>query len=263
MANISIDIEQVVREVMAELGLAPKPRADSPEKASGDASGNASGETASGNSAEAKTSGPVKARSFSPGELAIASRVVTLAELDGKLGNGVRRVLVPLRAIVTPSVRDELRRKNVELVYDQVKTDGDKRPAGTALAVVVHGGQTDAEVLTKALAGDGIPVESQVLDCVIAAADRLAERLAGGGVLAVLLTKHTAAAACLANRLPGVRAVLGVDPAAVADDAAAVGANLLIVDPARNGLFRARQIIGQFYRQGPQNCPKVFQERLK
>lgn len=193
----------------------------------------------------------------------MTSRVVTLAELDGRLANGVRRVVVSQRAVVTPSVRDELRRRNVELVYGEAKPNGAPQAAAATLAVVIHGNPADAEGLTKALANDGIPVESHATDCILAATDQLAKRLADGTPLGLLLTKHTAAAVCLANRLPAVRAVLGFDPATVARDAAAVGANLLVVDPARNGLFRAKQIIGQFYRQGPQGCPKVFQERLK
>ena len=251
MANISIDIEQVVREVMAQLGLAAPPRADSPQPQPSPAK------------PDGPPSSPPQAAAPSPGELAVSSRVVTLAELDGRLTNGVRRVMVPQRAIVTTAVRDELRRRNVELVYGQPKSNGAPQAAAAALPVVIHGNPSDAEALTKALGGAGIPIELHSTDCIFAAMDHLTKRLAGGAPLGVLLTRHTAAAVCLANRLAGVRAILGLDPAAVAGDAAAVGANLLVVDPARHGLFRAKQIIGQFYRQGPQDCPKVFQKRLQ
>jgi hypothetical protein len=50
-----------------------------------------------------------------PRELVIAERVVTLERIAGRLG-GVRRVVVRSRAVVTPSVRDELRDRKIELV---------------------------------------------------------------------------------------------------------------------------------------------------
>ena len=50
-----------------------------------------------------------------PRELVVVERVVTLERIAGRLG-GVRRVVVPPRAVVTPSVRDELRDRKIELV---------------------------------------------------------------------------------------------------------------------------------------------------
>ncbi len=256
MANVSIDIERVVREVMAELGLAaPPPRAESPRP------------VAQSPAADAKPSGETTARPpANPpcDELAVTSRVITLGELDGKLNGSIRRLVVPPRAVVTPSVRDELRRRNVDLVFGQA--NGKPREAaetGTALAVVAHGMPADAEGLIKALAAEGISVQPQQTECLLAASDRLAEQLAAGDRLGLLLTKYSAAAVCLANRMPGVRAILGTDTATVAADAASVGANLLVVNPVQSGLFRSRKIIGQFYRQGLQPCPAVFQQRLK
>jgi hypothetical protein len=49
--------------------------------------------------------------------LRLSERLVTLATLDGRL-SGVSRVIVPMRAVVTPAVRDELRRKNIRLEKD-------------------------------------------------------------------------------------------------------------------------------------------------
>lgn len=45
----------------------------------------------------------------------VSENVVAMASLDGKL-NGVQRVVVGLRAIVTPAVKDELRDRGIELV---------------------------------------------------------------------------------------------------------------------------------------------------
>ena len=47
--------------------------------------------------------------------LTVDARVITLSELDGKL-EGVQQLRVGSRAILTPSVRDELRAKEIEIV---------------------------------------------------------------------------------------------------------------------------------------------------
>lgn len=48
-------------------------------------------------------------------ELVIDDRVISLASVEGKL-SGVSQLVVRKKAVVTPSVKDELRQKNVELV---------------------------------------------------------------------------------------------------------------------------------------------------
>lgn len=48
-------------------------------------------------------------------DLHVDSKVVALASLEGKL-NGVRRVIVESRAIVTPAAKDELRDLEIELI---------------------------------------------------------------------------------------------------------------------------------------------------
>ncbi len=47
--------------------------------------------------------------------LTVDARVITMSELEGKLG-GVRQLRVRSRALLTPSVRDELTTKKIEIV---------------------------------------------------------------------------------------------------------------------------------------------------
>ena len=47
-------------------------------------------------------------------ELTVSDRLVTLATLQGKL-DGIKHVIVPRRSVVTPSVRDELNQRMIEL----------------------------------------------------------------------------------------------------------------------------------------------------
>ncbi|MBL9081025.1 MAG: hypothetical protein JNK76_04425, partial [Planctomycetales bacterium] len=46
--------------------------------------------------------------------LEVAAQVVTLAEIDGRLGDK-RRLVVGPKAVVTPAVRDVLRQRNIVL----------------------------------------------------------------------------------------------------------------------------------------------------
>ena len=112
------------------------------------------------------------------------------------------------------------------------------------------------------LAREGLTVESSASDCIIAATDQLASETAQPNTLGVLLTRHTAAGLCLANRLPGVRAVAGADAPAVATAAAAVGANVLVADPDAGTFFQLKQIVTEFCRCGVRPCPEVFRARL-
>jgi hypothetical protein len=77
-----------------------------------------------------------------------------------------------------------------------------------------------------------------------------------------VLTRHTAAALCLANRHPGVRAVRATDIPSTAATAAAVGANLLVANPAECTFFQLKQMLSEFCRGGVRECPEVFKERL-
>jgi ethanolamine utilization cobalamin adenosyltransferase len=48
--------------------------------------------------------------------LSLSTRVVTAVELNGKL-EGIKRIEVPRRAVVTPAARDYLRERGVQLIY--------------------------------------------------------------------------------------------------------------------------------------------------
>jgi hypothetical protein len=253
MAEPPIDIERVVREVLAQLGVAPQTGAAPAGPASGSPSAavpqekekpQPTGETGS---------------SASGGEIVLQRRVVTLADLPERL-EGVRRVAVPPKAVVTPAVHDELRKRHIHLVYAEPQPG--KAPGRAPVTIVSMGSPWDPAPLIKALESEGLAVQSQHVDCLVEATDRLAKDLAGGQAMGVLLTRHAAAGLCLANRLAGVRAIRGSSTDAVAAEAEAVGANLLVLDPSAIGLFTSQQIVLRFLRGGPRQCPAVFRKRL-
>lgn len=245
MTVSSTEIERIVREVLAELAGAGADGASVPPSFPKAGRDNGQGTA---------TSPPA-----APGELALTAPVVTLADLEGRLG-ALRRLVVPTGAVVTPAVRDELRRRNVALLRS---SDVPSRPSGDVrLVAVTHGERSNSSAVLAAINQEGVPVEAEAADCLIVATDRLAEAVADSDALGLLLTRHTAAGLCLANRHAGVRAVTGPDAPAVLAAVEAVGANVLVLDPAQLTLFQLKKMVAGFFRGGVRVCPAELAERL-
>jgi hypothetical protein len=253
MSHSTIDIERVVREVLAELNAAPK----------AEGGGRKAEKVAGGQSLVASQSQISNLKSQIPnpsplGELILSDRVVTMAQLTGRL-NVARRVVVSHEAIVTPAVRDELIRRGIALECVD-STGGQTTPI--RLAMIVTGADFDPAALVAVLTRDGLRVEHSTSDCIIASTEQLAAEVAGADTLGVLLTRYTAAGLCLANRLAGVRAIAGSDASAVAAASAAVGANVLVADPRAGTFFQLKQMVTEFSRGGVRHCPAVFHAKL-
>ena len=245
MMERSNDVERIVREVLAELGQAPGETARAAPTGASPRSTPAT--------PEPRTPIP-DSRSPIPeacnGQLVVTAQVVTLSEVEGRL-DGVRQLVVPPRAVITPAARDELLQRNIHLVYAEAKS-----PASVRLVMLTVGRRFDPAPLVDALKQAAVNVESHTTGCVIAATDQLAAELVKPDTLGLLLTRHAAAALCLANRCGGVRAVGQLD--AVGE----VGANLLVLDPSRLGVFQLKRTVGEFCRGGKRQCPEVLKERL-
>lgn len=263
MALPTINIDDVVREVLAQLGLAPAGGALPKGEAAAD------GASCSPSKSPSKASvvsplpparAPAKVAAGGNGEFVVRSRVVALAELQDRL-SGVRKLVVPPQAIVTPAVRDELRRRNIALVFGKKDAAMASTSAMRLVLMVTHGA-LDPAGLVGGLTTEGIAVDAQTSDCLLRATDELAAELSKGETLGVLATPYVPAALCLTNRLAGIRAVIGLDARTVAADTASVGANLLVVNPAGLGLFQLRQLVIRFYQEPKHECPRAFCERL-
>ena len=182
-----------------------------------------------------------------------------MSEVAGKL-ESIRRLIVPPKAVVTPAVRDELHRQNVSLAF---ATPADDRPRELPrLVLVTAGRRLDATALIDAIGRQGIAAQPHASDCLIAATDLLADEVTRPGTLGLLITRHPAAAVCLANRHRSVRAASATDVAMVAAAVESVGANVLVIDPNLTGPVQQKQIVTEFCRGGTRDCPEVFRERL-
>ena len=92
MSFTEADVERIVVEVIRRLRAMENPRGPSPSPVAHD-----------------RNAAPLGH------DLVVTERVITMRAIDGRL-SGVQRLLVPAKAVVTPAVRDELKKHRIELV---------------------------------------------------------------------------------------------------------------------------------------------------
>ncbi len=224
-----IDIEWIVAEVVRRLeSVARGPRADTVNKIP----------------AVAPPATP-------PGTYVIDQRLVTMATLPDDLGR-IRHVQVPPRAVVTPAVKDELRKRNIRVVTKR-PTGGDTPPA-TGVEIVSSLDNVEAAGVARTLVQlvDLPASESAGLAKTVR---YVAERVADPARAAIWLTDQPLAAVCLANRVTAIRAAAGTTGGAAKQAVDAIGANLLVVDPRQVSWIEWKNIVQQFQTELPRSCP--------
>ncbi len=188
----------------------------------------------------------------------VTNKVISFQTLEGRL-EGVARLIVPRGAVFTPAARDELRKRNVAVASAVVA-----QPEGTRGALVLGIAETKFEpaVLIDMCSTDAVTFERLSHMELIRVVDEICQEVVRGGKLGVLLTSQTAAALCLANRWPGVRAALGGSVQVVNDAVKSLAGNLLVIEPSGKSLFELRQMIRAWTRGGPRSCPAELRDRL-
>jgi len=192
-------------------------------------------------------------------ELSFEGRVLALDALSGRL-TGLRRVLIRPGTIVTPAVRDKLQRRGIALEYVAATP---ALPADALRLVVVNALRGfQAGQLAPVLRSHGVLVEIVEHQCLIAATDQLAAELRKTNTLGLLLTRHVAAALCLANRHAGIRAVTAGDLPTMTAAVESVGANLLVLDAEALTGFQLKQMTTEFAGGKVRPCPEALRPRL-
>lgn len=242
MAGQELDLEAIVREVLRRLA-----------QLGGDRTGDDGAETPR----QTPAAPAIPPTASVPGQLRLSERTITLGSVAGQLQN-VKDVLVSAGAVVTPSVRDELRKRQIALHFaaepaaDQDSTDlvlgvaGGAKANGSALAAV------------QAEAGSAERIER---DCVLEVVRQVSQAVGGQRRIGLVLTDRPAVALCLANRQASIRAAWGMNVASVREAAKLIGANLLVVNPAQHGVYELRGMIREFV-GGRHECPKVYRRAL-
>ena len=175
-----------------------------------------------------------------PGDvLRLTNRVVAMAQVADRL-NGVRQLVVPRRAVVTPAVRDELRARQVVLVRD----DGQTAPVGT-----------DGERHGLVVASDessyvwsGLSCEFEVhrvaasdLETQLEQMEVSMNSMHENPTIGLFVSRHPYVVACTANRRPAFRAAAVADAAEAAEARDTLDANLFVVRPLPR--YRVNEIL--------------------
>ena len=213
MPTAEIDIEWIVREVIRRLRQV---RTELPSEG------------------ESESATPT------PGELKIEDRLVTLETLYKRL-DGVQSIVVPVRAIVTPAVRDELKDRGIAIRHagnGQGHSNGsvlrnDQRPTVWIMADGV-----DLPALQK-MCGSAIAVKTA--NNIDTAINELSTNQR-----AVVITNTPSGAVVSANRNPHVRAAVGFNFPAVRQAIDEANANLLAIAPRGKGTTELFGLINEF-----------------
>ena len=200
--------------------------------------------------------------------LTIGAHVVTLVELDGRL-QGVKEVAIGPRAIVTPAVRDELRRYKIQIkrmAAGQMAT-GQTQEHGkhfnqclnqpSLVVAVCQSGNARQEWLER-LGQQGMDRRPLADPCLVSLIEQIAPLVVDEKRLGMVVTDKTAPALCLANRQPGIRAILARSEKTIQHDARSVGANLLVLSPSGRSSYQLERLALAFQREGQSGCPEEY-----
>lgn len=173
-------------------------------------------------------------------EVAITAAVVTGELLEKSIG-GVKRVRVASKAILTPSARDVIRQRGLEIVRESAASA--KAPVA-AWRVLISSAGPQVESALDDLRSSGAGFDRQLTGTVEEAVSAATSTLTRGekkGI--VVLTGSPELAACHANRCERIQAVALRDVAALSDIRRQFQPNLIAIDPGNRNSFELRQIL--------------------
>jgi hypothetical protein len=244
MSDNHHDIEWIVAEVMRRLEqLANRPSREPPQSV-------------------APATRAVKTETKQAGkrndlDLVVTERVVALQTIGGRLA-GKKRLVVRPHAVVTPSVRDELRKRGVKL---ERTTEPEVTVVSQAEPLVLIGCRSPA---AERLASQAALSGCETTECVDwqAAATLVGQHLREPHATAIWISSAPLLAQTLANRDVQVRACVVHSLTEVQAAMAAIGANLMVVDPGRVTEFQWKQIIAELGREATGQCPAVLKPKV-
>jgi len=171
--------------------------------------------------------------------VSFSNRVITEDILASQV-NGHRVIRIPSAAILTPSARDWLRGRKVEMFHAETDT----HTAGQArwLAIVHSGSMAVSSVLEDA--GRSVSLKTGTVATAAEAARTAVLDLRSGDVHgAIVLSGESEAVACLANRETCCRAAVVKTVADVRRVQDSMGCNLFAVAPDGLGFFELRNLL--------------------
>ena len=187
----------------------------------------------------------------------VSSKVISLAQLD-KLG-GAKRLIVPEKAVITPAVCDEIRRRQIEIITENAVPNTPNGSAKLKVWLALHAQKKEPTAILDYLAKN-YEFEKAAFECVLETMQAASEilRAETNRTSCIVLSEYSAAAVCVANRKENIRAVLGTEPNTLKTDAEQIGANLLVIAPIRCGLYKTQAMVKSFLADGVRKVPKYL-----
>lgn len=189
-------------------------------------------------------------------------RLISVADLTGHLS---ARTTIGLRrgTVITPSAKDWLRQRQIEIEWDaaigaSAASNVQTSRTGKLKRILLVNALTrwDAQPLGAEWVKTGLELEAKSFGCLIETTDFLKSKLeADDQTVAVVVTPHTAAALCLFNRQSNLRAIESDLAMTTEQKAGAIGANVLVLNGPKLGVFVARQITRHFVGKAPWDIP--------
>ncbi|MCL2349489.1 MAG: hypothetical protein FWC50_14660 [Planctomycetaceae bacterium] len=271
MLNLPLDIDAIVRQVLADLGAKGAPTSNVSSNVPSNARGDVLPQKGGHGGSEKTT-------------LRLLDSLVTLAALEGQL-DGVREIVISPKAVVTPAVRDLLDKKTIRLAIGETMGLSENTVAVATLRqtlkptiqpiatvdqekpgvwLVLHGQKRKPEMLLHFLQQESTLAEDS-FSCIVKATQAAADRLKQAEDTAarvIVVTNYSAAAMALANRHPAIRAIQVATPEQVIQDAAVIGANMLVLHADRLSAYRMKELAKAFVFQTTTQCPDVFMKAL-
>jgi hypothetical protein len=175
-----------------------------------------------------------------PAEIALAGAVITQETLRQQAGN-TRRIRVAARAILTPTARDYIRERGLDVIRDAASSEA---PAAPSCQVIVTSALPQVAAALKGLRSAGFHLDERLLGSAEEAATQGTNALCRAEAeLVVVLTGEPEKVACLANRNGAVRGAPVRDGAALPALRASLQPNLLAIDPAGKSQFDLKQLL--------------------
>lgn len=160
--------------------------------------------------------------------LQVTERLVTMATLDGRLATATQ-LIVPSRAIVTPQVRDELKKRKIELVRC------DRTPSAVAEIRLLLAADSASREALKGLTGlveRAEVIESGATSCLTGTVKELSRHIAARRMPGLLLTEQPFAAIAAAFAAGQIAAHVRT-PAEVAQAKKETKTSLFVIEAAK------------------------------
>ncbi|MGL4595776.1 MAG: hypothetical protein ACRCUY_13720 [Thermoguttaceae bacterium] len=171
----------------------------------------------------------------------IANRVISLSDIQERMGRATHLFISP-KAILTPSARDEIRRKNISVAV-RIPTTETKTTWFAVHEPATFSEQILKQFTKKINCENKKPVIYSTLEQLF---DAAVTQTHIGTKSLITLTHQVAKAAQMGNQNKSIRAILGFDAMFVAEDAREINANMLIIHPKRQSETKIVEIIQEF-----------------